>query len=72
MRILDDSADPRPQGFALAPLIVIHRASQDMHWALLAAISRSLVLAARMAVRHIARRVHYIPPAATMVAAGGR
>ena len=72
MRILDDSADPRPQGFALAPLIVIHRASQDMHWALLAAISRSFVVAARTAARRFARRVHFVAPADTMVAAGGR
>jgi hypothetical protein len=72
MRILADSAYTRPQGFALAPLIVVHRASQDMHWALLAAISRSFVLAVRTAARRIARRVHFAAPADTMVAAGGR
>jgi hypothetical protein len=68
MRIPDDSTYPRPQGLALAPLIVIHRASRDMHWALLAAICRSFVVA----VRRIARRVHFAAPADTMVAAGGR
>jgi hypothetical protein len=71
MRILDDSAYPRGQAFALAQLIAIHRASADMRWALLAAISRSFVVAARTAARRIARRVHFVP-ADTMVAAGGR
>ena len=72
MRILDDSAYPRGQAFALAQLIAIHRASADMRWALLAAISRSFVVAARTAARRFARRVHFVPPADTMVAAGGR
>jgi hypothetical protein len=71
MRILDDSAYLRGQGLALAQLIAIHRASADMRWALLAAISRSFVAAARTAARRIARRAHFISPADTMVAAGG-
>lgn len=68
MRILDDSADRRRQGLALAQLIAIHRASADMRWALLVAISGSFAAAAR----RIAERARFIIPAATMVAAGGR
>ena len=65
--------------FALEQSIAIHCANGDLRWALIALAAQSFTAAVASGKRRLAawarnalQRVRFVPPADTMVAAGGR